>query len=398
MAEGEKRFSQDFAHWTNAITNGMRLMIENDVTGTEYFVTIHQLLDFIIANGGLGGTAYGGLLTTEQDMDDAITGKFYAFTLSEEHSQLPAWNGALQVFNADEADGIIQIASIIVDEKVKQYARFGVTDNYSAFAEIAGASSSKITTIDPTSIAVGGIPAGTVLTDKTTLEVIDMMLYPELFQQASGIVAPSSEFELSTTGLQEVGAELILSISHSFNRGSISPKYQSASEFRSGTLSDYTETGSEGFYTVLPGVQSWTSKANYAAGVQPKGSKGTNHPSYGALPAGSTSTITRTITGVYPVYATTVNISVLTKQALLAHGAIVEVNLVAETGGNKQTVRIPSAWNITTLKQYNTLSGQWDSISLSTFTKSSAITLNGTTYYDYTHNGSTIGARKLRFE
>ena len=86
---------------------------------------------------GSGGSAYGGLLTTEQDMDDAIPGKFYAFTLSEEHSQLPAWNGALQVFNADEADGVIQVATVVVSGSVKQYARHGVVGNYSAF-EICG--------------------------------------------------------------------------------------------------------------------------------------------------------------------------------------------------------------------------------------------------------------------
>jgi hypothetical protein len=192
-----------------------------------------------------------------------------------------------------------------------------------------------------------------------------------------------------------VGAAITIAIAHTFSRGSISPAY-GTSGFRSGTLIDYTETGTVGAYNVVLGVQSWTSKANYAAGEQPLGSKGTNYQS--PLAAGSTSVITRSITGVYPLYATTATITTLTKQALQAHGSDIIVSLVGEDGVNKQTVQIPQAWGtIGTLQQYNTLSASWDNIDLATFTKTS-IVIGGVNYWQYVYNGSTIGARQIKFK
>ena len=73
-------------------------------------------------------------------MDAALPGKYYAFTLSEQHSEIHASNGSLFVMNSDEADGIRQIASVVVNGKVKQYARHGVFGNYSLFAEVSGVS------------------------------------------------------------------------------------------------------------------------------------------------------------------------------------------------------------------------------------------------------------------
>ena len=102
------------------------------------------------------------------------------------------------------------------------------------------------------------------------------------------------------------------------------------------------------------------------------------------------------------MYATTANISLYTKLGLLAHGADIDVNkMVAETAGAKQSIRIPQAWGtISSLQQLNELSGQWDNIDLSTFTKTAVqLTINGSTvnYWEYTHNGATIGSRRLKF-
>jgi hypothetical protein len=135
-----------------------------------------------------------------------------------------------------------------------------------------------------------------------------------------------------------VGANITITTAHTFNRGSISPAY-GTSGFRSGNLINYTETGTVGVYTVVLGVQNWTSKANYAAGEQPLGSKGTPYKS--PLAAGNTPVITRTIIGVYPLYATTATITSVTKQALQAHGSDIIVSLVSEDGTHKQTVQIP---------------------------------------------------------
>jgi hypothetical protein len=245
----------------------------------------------------------------------------------------------------------------------------------------------------PTAIAVGGVAAGTNLKGKTAIEILDTMLYPELWPT---LIDPSSTFTITPNDTyQEVGASITISIYHDFKRGSISPAY-GTSGFRSGELIDYTETGTVGSYTVVLGVQSWTSKANYAAGEQPLGSKGTKYDS--PLAAGSTSVITRIITGVYPVYANTSTITTLTKQALQAHGSDIIISLVGEDGVNKQTVQIPQAWGtIGTLQQYNTLSASWDNIDLATFTKTS-IVIGGVNYWQYVYNGSTIGARQIKFK
>lgn len=89
---------------------------------------------------GGGGSAYGGLLTSEQDMDAALPGKYYAFTLHEAHSEIAASNGSLFVMNSDEADGVIQVATVVISGAVKQYARSGEVNAYSPFAEISGVS------------------------------------------------------------------------------------------------------------------------------------------------------------------------------------------------------------------------------------------------------------------
>jgi hypothetical protein len=221
MAEGEKRFSQDFAHFTDTLSAEMRMLIENNQTGTEYYIKLSQILNYIIQMGGSTGSAYGGLLTTEQDMDDAITGKFYAFTLSEEHSQLPAWNGALQVFNADEADGIIQIATIIVSGNVKQYARHGVIGTYSQFAEISGGSSSTFTSNFVANPAFGKYTAGSTVpaNGKTVNEV--------LLDAYSNYLTPAfTSFSSALATIVEVGTTLTSPQNFTFgvsNSGNIKP-------------------------------------------------------------------------------------------------------------------------------------------------------------------------------
>jgi hypothetical protein len=81
--------------------------------------------------------------------------------------------------------------------------------------------------------------------------------------------------------------------------------------------------------------------------------------------------------------------------------------MVAEGGANKQTVWLPDAFSaLTGIQFYNTVSSAWEwlagskAASLLTFTETTGqININGTMidYNIYTHNGSIIGARQLRF-
>lgn len=269
------------------------------------------------------------------------------------------------------------------------------------------------TNSDPSVIEVGGIEAGTTFNNTTFGEFVDALLYPELFPT---LTAPSITFTSSETGFKEIGEILTeIQFTATFNRGSINPQYDSASPFRSGLPNTYNYTGtglpatvastslSDGQtvnnYEVLSGGQSWTMSVSYDAGVQPLGSKGT--PFNSPLSAGTTSTVTRTITGVYPYFATTSDITTMTKRPLTSHGSTVETDMVGEGGGNKQSAEFPLVWGaITQIEQFNPFTNSWDIILLSSFTLTTITkTINGNPvdYRKYTHNGSTVGARTLRW-
>jgi len=256
------------------------------------------------------------------------------------------------------------------------------------------------------------IPSGTTFLNKTFPEMMDLMLYPELDPT---LTAPSNTFTISPSGLREIGETIAtITLSAAFSKGSINPDYGTTG-FRSGDPNTYVYTGTGtsnnastsltdteivSSYTVLQGSNSWTGAVSYDAGPQPLTSKGNDYDS--PLSAGTTSAITRTITGVYPTFATTSAIGTLTKQSLQVMTTYIQVSMVAETGnGDKQTIDIPDAWStITGLQQFNTLSGTWDSISLSSFSTSATtqtIQGNSVNYTKYAYNGSTIGARQLRF-
>lgn len=267
------------------------------------------------------------------------------------------------------------------------------------------------TATEPTVIDVGGISAGTTFTNLTYEDLIEGLFYPELFPNLTN---PSFTFTSNQTGLREIGSEVNISFNFTFNRGSINPQYESDSPHRSGLPNTYNLSGvgvtgqnssalsySESLsdFEVPLGNTTWQGSVSYDAGVQPKGSKGTDFNS--PLSAGTTNTISRTVTGVYPYFGTTANLTTSTKQSLQNHGSTITIDLVEEDGVNKQFIEIPQAWGVvSSVSQLNTLSGNYDSISLSSFTQTSITKeINGYTvdYYLYTHNGSTIGGRRLRF-
>jgi hypothetical protein len=270
-----------------------------------------------------------------------------------------------------------------------------------------------------TVIQIGGIPTGTTFNNITFSQFVDMTCYPELF---GTLTNPSSTFTMSTSGYREIG-EIISTITFSstFNRGSINPQYESTSAYRSGLPNTYIYTGTNlinysstsltdsqtiNNYNVLNGTQSWTGAVKYDAGLQPKGSKGTsfNIP----LISGQTSTVTRSIVGVYPYYGTTSTITTLTKQTLTSmSSSYVELSMVAESGVNKQKAEFPTTWStITGVQFFNTVSNAWEWINGSKSNSLTTFTISGTTetiqgnvinYNLWINNSALIGARLLRF-
>jgi hypothetical protein len=165
----------------------------------------------------------------------------------------------------------------------------------------------------PSVCTVGGLLAGSILTGKTAFEILSAILVPELF----GVLTnPSSSISASPSGTFEIGCTIAtLCITGSFNRGSITPQYCSASPFRSGAANTYCFSGCQivGSYScstspvikcatnyVICATQTWGVCVAYDCGVQPKGSKGTNFNS--PLIAGTSNTAGVTLSGIYPYY------------------------------------------------------------------------------------------------
>ena len=270
----------------------------------------------------------------------------------------------------------------------------------------------------PVELEVGGIPIGQTFIDKSMQEMQDMLLYPE---QNPSLTNPSNSFSMSPSGYREIGEVLFnISFSAGFNRGSINPAY-GTDGYRSGLPNTYLYSGvglptsisstslsnsqSTSFYIVQIGTQSQSGRVSYDGGDQPLTNKGNDYLT--PLPAGTTGFVTRYIYGVYPVFATTVDISVLTKQTLRSMSSTyIQINVVIEQNPNKQTVDFPEAQRtITGIQYYSTVSGSQEQIngskanSLSTFTIESTthvIQGNVINYIRYVHNGSLTGFRQLR--
>jgi hypothetical protein len=265
---------------------------------------------------------------------------------------------------------------------------------------------------------VGGITEGDEFENASMTEMWDKLIKQEKFPT---LTAPSSTFTASQSGYKEVGEIINITFNSTFSRGSISPQYTAESPYRSGLPNTYVYTGTDlsnqsktdltdeqtiNGYTIVVGAQSWTGRVSYDAGVQPKSSYGNDYST--PLSAGNTSIVTRTLTGVYPYYATTVTIGTLTKQTLTSMSSTyVQTDVVAESGSDKQTADFPDGWSaITGIQIFNELAGVWEWIngskvnSLTTFTTTSVthdIQGNNVSYTRYTHKGSMTGSRKLRW-
>jgi hypothetical protein len=280
---------------------------------------------------------------------------------------------------------------------------------------------------------VGGMPAGTTVGDLTLIEsyndLFDTILFPTGYPT---LTAPSISATLSPSGLQIIGTEISsgnLSLTTTFNQGSIDPQYTATSGKRSGLPNTYNYSSTNTAfassvsstsltdtvtnllkYTVTAGANNFSVEVDHDAGVQPKDSKGNDFNS--ALSAGTVGPTTKTITGVYPVLATTSAIDTLTTQSLVVMTGYAEVDLVAEIFGqsDRQTVLIPTSvgsqagWGtITIIEFFNTNSGNWEAINLNDWNITSSITKqikgNPVNYTEFENKvGYPRGAGKYRFK
>jgi len=206
-------------------------------------------------------------------------------------------------------------ATQIVD---KQYV------DYKVVSGVTGGTIYAAPLLSPAAVCVGGIPIGYVPLGKTSNQILQDMLFPELF----GALNPINGATLSLTpsvslspaaGTYEVGCSMpTVTITGTFNRGTINPQYCSACSQRSGpvtthyfsgpqtsgskactTLSPTTATTSS--YVVTAGANTaWSVCVATSVGTQPRSNK--NNTFSSPLPANTSSAGTAAYTGIYPYY------------------------------------------------------------------------------------------------
>lgn len=278
--------------------------------------------------------------------------------------------------------------------------------------------------IDYVYVSSGNITAGMTIENKTNQEMWELLLTKEI---NPSITQPSLAFTMSgasNNSLQEIGAQLNLTFTASFNRGTVKNAWGS-NDIQSSTYSglpntySYTGTGLTSSvsstalsnqqvvnpYSVVSGAQSWTASVSYDAGTyQPKTNYGNNYGS--TCPAGSKSGGTLKITGVYPTFATSVDLSTSTKQALKQEPAnsssYITFTLAGESSeAQRQYFELPSTWPA--LTGVADSGGAWynggKSGSVTQWTVSDVQeTVQGSpvNYKRYTYNGPLSAVRTIR--
>lgn len=266
---------------------------------------------------------------------------------------------------------------------------------------------------------VGGITAGTTVGDlvgKSYNELWDELLFPTINPTYSSVGLSLSD---NAANYIEVGTTINpYTLTPSFNRGQIllNSVFQ---DFRAGEASTYTYDGPDASlpitttssslsisYDVTVGTQQFTVSVLHDEGPQPLDSKG--NPYGSPLPQGTIGPAGISFEGVYPLFATSSNITTLTKQSLVSMltGDEIVISLVSEDGVNKQKFQIPDPWTgaptnrpLTDVETFNSLSGNYESTGLGQWnTSSTTQTIQGNVinYTEYTYNGSTRGDINIR--
>lgn len=227
-----------------------------------------------------------------------------------------------------------------------------------------GGGSAELKSALTASVTVGGVAAGKSYGAGTELEtILRDMLAPSLNPTLTN---PSATMTGSGAKLLECGVTASATMTITFNRGSIDPAY-GTSGYRSGEATGYklnggaSQSGNTFNVTVSESNATFTGTVDYAAGEQPKNSKGDN---YGTpLPAGSVNTSAVNYEFVNPFYATTVNLDTMTKQALVSKSAKqFTFDLVMQTAAKPDMFDIPASYNVTAVQGFNELTSKWENI------------------------------------
>jgi len=252
-------------------------------------------------------------------------------------------------------------------------------DSSSIIISSDGGSGASYENPDPVVNTVGGIHAGDTFFDdgKTFADTMASMFYPTLYPNFSN---PYNTFSFDVNNLEIIGNSIDIEFTSNFNRGFINPAYGTSGN-RSGLPNTYHFTDTTGTvnnilttslvdyqfipgYIVAQGTQTWLSRVSYDEGEQPLDSKGGSYDS--SLPAGTTSNVSKSLEGVYPLFGTTIDINTYTQQPLqsMLYSNNIEFEMVTETGGMKQRFSVPVSWTssrpLLGVETYNEFSGNWE--------------------------------------
>ena len=264
-----------------------------------------------------------------------------------------------------------------------------------------GSSAELEQTLDVTE-TVGGVTSGTTYTTGTKLEkifrdMLDPVKYPTF-------TAPSATLSATGSKLLETGSSLATTMTITFNRGAITPAY-GTSGYRAGEATGYTLADSESqvsnefSVTVTSAKTSYQGTASYAAGEQPKDSKGNDYST--PLAAGTVNTNTISYEFVDAMWSNVSNIGTIAKMSLVSKSTKQrDMVFPAQTVANPEVFDIPASWTVTAVQVKNDLSGAYeDASSQFTVTDTTHNDAGGTSvaYKRYTFNmGMATGARTVR--
>ena len=260
--------------------------------------------------------------------------------------------------------------------------------------------------------AVGGIAKGTkvsALEGQTYDYMWDELLFPTINPTFTALLQASHLRVIQLLKKLELLHLLLLTSTLVLIKGAITLNGTKQAD-RSGNLdadNSFIFVNGQESNTTLPttvtlGNTTYTYKAAYLQGPQPKDNKGNNYST--PLAAGSVNSSAITLNGTYPWYASTSTASSGTpvvKQALIAWntstGAMTTPRFELQPSGTlPQVFKLPRA--VTQLQMLNTVSGNMEVIGLSDWTKTEEEITIGTTpvtYSVYTYNGSTRGSVTL---
>lgn len=252
---------------------------------------------------------------------------------------------------------------------------------------------------DPCTVALGGIALNTTFSAMTMKDMFDALLYKEVNPTISQPSVSLAANGFTNNGSYEVGSTVSCGLNTTLNKGSITPVYNeqgkkvAASAAWAGDATSYVFEGAiTGTKTVgtdaeatattcnlaqQPITKTWAAQTfkvtvNYAAG--PYDSYSSKGKKVATNAAGNKVSNTLTIKGALPVYATTSDITKLTRQSSMVVNGDGNIQLgqgknaqfVSEdVAGNKQAILVPATWftgSTFTMQQYDTSTSQWKNV------------------------------------